>query len=45
MNILTYFDWLRITGREDTKENYILYLIKVMLYSEEEAKKDAQLYY
>lgn len=45
MKILTYFDWLRLTAREDTENNFILYLIKVLQYKEEDAKKEASIYY
>ena len=35
---MNYYDWLRITGLEDTKNNFIDYLIAQKDYTIEEAK-------
>lgn len=42
---MNYFDYLRATRKEDTKENFIKYLIEVLEYTEEKAEKEAKIYY
>lgn len=42
---MNYFDWLRITRQEDTKEHFFDYLISQKDYTTEEAKKYADFIY
>lgn len=34
---MNYFDYLRITNKKDTKENFIEYLINILDYEKENA--------
>lgn len=43
--MLDYFSYLKIIKKQDTKENFASYLINVLDYDEEQAKKDSEFYY
>ena len=38
---MNYFDYLRMTRQEDTKENFIKYLINILDYEKENANNYA----
>ena len=42
---MNYFDYLRMTNKEDTKDNYIAYLVQIMDYSLKDAKEYADFIY
>lgn len=42
---MNYFDYLRMTKQEDTKENYIEYLIRIVGYTEKQAEEQARYFY
>lgn len=42
---MNYFDYLRMTKQEDTKENFIDYLIKIVGYTKKQAEEQARYYY
>lgn len=42
---MNYFDYLRFTKKEDTKETFEEWLIKVMDYSIEDAKRESDFMY
>ena len=43
--MLNYFDYLRITKLKDTKDNFVLYLIKILNYTKEQANNEVKYYY
>lgn len=42
---MNYFDYLSMENYEDTKENFIKYLINIKDYNKEDATRYANLYY
>lgn len=42
---MNYFDYLRMTGKEDTKESFIDYLIEILGYTEQEAETMTSTYF
>ena len=42
---MNYFDYLSYTKQEDTKEIFEKYLMNVLDYTEEQAKKESEIYY
>lgn len=42
---MTYFDYLSLTRQEDTRESFEKYLMDVLDYTEEQAKKESEVYY
>lgn len=42
---MNYFDYLSLTDKKDTRENFISYLIEVLDYTEESAIKTSKIYY
>lgn len=42
---MDYFSYLRFTGKEDTKDNFEDYLIEVLGYSINDAKRESDFMY
>ena len=42
---MNYFDYLRLTGKEDTKNNFITFLIDIMSYTKNQAEDYAKICY
>lgn len=42
---MDYFSYLSMTRKEDTKENFVAYLVDVVGYTEEKAIKESKIYY
>ena len=42
---MDYFSWLSLTRKEDTRENFVLYLIEILDYKEEDAEHYAKFYF
>lgn len=42
---MNYFDYLRLTSKEDTQESFEEYLIEVLDYTVEEAERLSKWYY
>lgn len=43
--MINYFDYLSMTGRKDTRDNFEKYLIEVLDYTIQEAEKESEIYY
>ena len=42
---MNYFDYLRMTKQEDTKEVYIEYLVNIVKYDLKRAEQEANVFY
>lgn len=42
---MSYFSYLSITGKNDVKETYIEYLIKILNYTDGQAKEYSKIFY
>lgn len=42
---MNYFAYLYLTQQKDNKDTYIKFLVEIMDYSKESAKKNASLFY
>ena len=42
---MNYFDYLRMTNKEDTKENFEQYLVEVLDYTIDQAERESNWYY
>ena len=42
---MNYFDYLRMTRKKDTKDNFIDFLVSIVGYNKKDAKKYASYYY
>ena len=42
---MNYFDYLRLTRKEDTRDTFIEYLVSILDYTEKNAIEYSKLYY
>lgn len=42
---MNYFDYLSLTRQEDTRDTFEKYLVDVLDYTEEQAKKESEIFY
>lgn len=42
---MNYFDYLRMTGEKDTKENFVKFLVDIMGYPKETAIQESNMCY
>ena len=42
---MNYFDYLSLTRQKDTRDTVEKYLMDVLYYTEEQAKKESEVYY
>lgn len=42
---MNYFDYLGMTGKKDTKENFISYLVDILDYTENKAIEISKIHY